>query len=704
MIPFLPRRRARPDDDAHARARSLLSDRLEAPLSDVDTAWLDAHLATCADCTTAAADYESQRTMLRMMPAPEPPRDLWARTRAALEAGEAGSAAGRPERRRISLVPLGALSGVLVVGVVVGASLLSSPGVVPGPSIAASPGTSSPPSLVARPTPITVGAGDVAWVTKRDDGTYSLAHAPVDQVCTAETRPDCAPLSADAGTFTLDQAPRSIVQSPKHDTLVVVEASTRDTGGTIYVVPAPTPSTPSSSPSASPAETPSATPAPSPSPSPSPSASPKPSPSSKPTTAPSTQPSTEPTVKPSDQPSISPSPKASASPTSEPSASPTVEPSTKPSGSPEPSPSASADAPIAIAADVIVVGESAAYSPDGRWFAFAARPADGSRGPDIYVWQPGDAIAHPVTHDGRSVFATWVGDRILGSRVELPDGATDPSASPSGDPSASPSGDPSASPSGDPSASPSGDPSASPSDDAGASPSVEPSPLVAPSPPSEPSSSADPSAEAGSSPVPDSRTAVSFLLDPTTGVQETLAGGPIWRPVVDPTGRFAIYWEGTIETDPGGVGWRPGVGRLVLVAWDPTATGAVDDGSSPSPVASTPIALTDGTIRDWDVRWDETGTRFALWLADSADSAIGSLTLHLLDPVQGLLDPSGAAELEAVPALAGFSIGSGRLAWATPPGQDGEGSRLVVFAWTGDSAGQTESEPGSGDDPILVVR
>ncbi len=281
---------------------------------------------------------------------------------------------------------------------------------------------------------------------------------------------------------------------------------------------------------------------------------------------------------------------------------------------------------------MIVVGESAAYSPDGAWFAFAARPADGSRGPDVYVWQPGDTTAHRVTDNGRSLFAAWVGDRILGSRVVTP--------------------------------------------------------LI--------------DAPADVSPPPD--TAESFLLDPATGIEEKLPGGAIWRPVVDPTGRFAIYWDGTIVVDPNGLDWRPGEGRLVLAAWDPTAATAPEPGASQSPVASAPIPLTNGEIRDWDVRWDETGSRFALWLAEAADPSIGALTLHELDPLSGTVDPAGTMALDAVPALAGFSIGDGRLAWATPPGQDGEGSRLAVFAWSGESAGQTESEPGTGSDPILVVR
>jgi cellulose synthase/poly-beta-1,6-N-acetylglucosamine synthase-like glycosyltransferase len=54
----------------------------------------------------------------------------------------------------------------------------------------------------------------------------------------------------------------------------------------------------------------------------------------------------------------------------------------------------STDATVQVARDlwpgVKVVGQSAAYSPDGAWFAFTARPTDGSEGPDIYVWRVGD--------------------------------------------------------------------------------------------------------------------------------------------------------------------------------------------------------------------------------------------------------------------------------------------------------------------------
>ncbi len=73
----------------------------------------------------------------------------------------------------------------------------------------------------------------------------------------------------------------------------------------------------------------------------------------------------------------------------------------------------------------------------------------------------------------------------------------------------------------------------------------------------------------------------------------------------------------------------------------------------------------------------------------------------------GALGPDGRIShldrpLTDVPALAGFSIEDGRLAWATPPGQDAQGSRVQVVAWKGDQLGSVETAPG--DDPALIIR
>src|SRR4029079_3503406 len=120
-------------------------------------------------------------------------------------------------------------------------------------------------------------------------------------------------------------------------------------------------------------------------------------------------PSTEPSTAPSATPS------ASVEPSVEPSVQPSVEPT--PEATPTLSPTPPAAANLAIISGVKVVGQSAAYSPDGAWFAFSARPSDGSAGPDIYVWRVGDQADDMVPNDHASVFASWAGRRLLGSRA-----------------------------------------------------------------------------------------------------------------------------------------------------------------------------------------------------------------------------------------------------------------------------------------------
>ena len=69
----------------HERACRLAAVRLDQPLPADDAAALEAHLADCAMCRATAAGYEADRLALRALPPIEPPRDLWARTSAALE-------------------------------------------------------------------------------------------------------------------------------------------------------------------------------------------------------------------------------------------------------------------------------------------------------------------------------------------------------------------------------------------------------------------------------------------------------------------------------------------------------------------------------------------------------------------------------------------------------------------------------------------
>jgi hypothetical protein len=265
---------------------------------------------------------------------------------------------------------------------------------------------------------------------------------------------------------------------------------------------------------------------------------------------------------------------------------------------------------LAIVSDVKVVGESAAFSPDGAWFAFTARPSDDSAGPDIYVWHVGDALARPMTSDHLSVFASWIGGLVVGSRP----------------------------------------------------------------------------AAAGSAEVE----ARSFLLDPATGKESDLSS-PAWRPVVNPAGDRAVTWVGTVKLGSDSLTFVPATGSLVLRGF------SKDAGPAPSDGASTVVA--DGPISEFDVRWDETGSWLAVWIADPTDPTIGRLSLLHLDAATGALDrPNGAPE--DVTALPGFSIADKRLAWATPPGQGGEGSRVQIVAWTNDTVGAVESNPVEG---VVVV-
>jgi hypothetical protein len=192
--------------------------------------------------------------------------------------------------------------------------------------------------------------------------------------------------------------------------------------------------------------------------------------------------------------------------------------------------------------------------------------------------------------------------------------------------------------------------------------------------------------------------ASSFLIDPKTRARTTLPV-PVWRPIVDPLGRWVVYWQGTIATDAIGERWVMGTGQLMLGSWASLA--GAPTAASPVPLALSPdIGPIDGA--DWDARWDDTGEHLAVWVGDRSDPSIGHLNLITIDVATGQPDASGR-RLIGRPALIGFSLADGHLAWATPPGQDGQGSQLQVYAWSGPDAGQVHSEPATGTDTVIVV-
>jgi anti-sigma factor RsiW len=388
-------RARRPDDwpSSHVRARADLSERLDGSLDPTESDWLESHLGACPDCRAIDASYAAQQLELRAMRdvLPPPPRDLWARTAAAIESearfrdGRARTAGWRDHRY---LAPSVLLASALVVAVVVGT--LTSSRWFPGGGGDESPGPVALASAVASSasggggvpgaTPIPA-AREFAYLTRDADGDYNINVRSVGEVCPETTTEPCA---TDATVVNrpvaLKQDTSTVFGSPDDERLIVVNDGTSTNGGTVSVVslassaPGPTPS-PSVEPTI-------------------PSASVSPSA----VTTPSLRPSQAP-APPSATPSLTPQSSAGPSPT--------------PSVTVTPSP----DGSIEIAHDVVLVGQSAAYSASGDWFAFTARPVDGSAGPDIFAWKVGEARATRVTNDQRSIFGSWSGDVMVGSTV-----------------------------------------------------------------------------------------------------------------------------------------------------------------------------------------------------------------------------------------------------------------------------------------------
>jgi Putative zinc-finger len=584
------RLRRQPDQwaDAHERARARAAERLDGPLGLTESTWLDEHLAGCPSCAAIAAAYASDRQTLRSLrdQQPEPPRDLWARTAAAIEqlsidsgatVGDATDAEALPAPGRgFRGLPLGAMSAVAVVVVVVGATLLSN-GVRQGQSglqsAATGPqespaGSAAPPEVAsggggAEPTPFAVGAGDVAWVDAGPGG-LAVSTVQVEQVCPAEGSAGCpAVQDRDATVLGMTSTPRTLIGSPSKQQAVAI-GKAPDSADEVVVVDLPR-RLATAAPSPTPART------------------------------------VEPTATASTEPSVAPD-------SAEPSPPVTVQTSESPSLSPEPTKAGE----LAIARGILVVGESAAYSADGAWFAFTARPSDGSRGPDVWVWKVGDPEAKPLTDDGVSYFASWSGDRAVVSRP------------------------------------------------------------------------ADPAAET-SEPA-------SLVIDPATGDERSV--GEIWRPMVDPSSRFAIGWRGTLERADDRLLWTPARGRLELRIWSADGDTAAVEGSVEQRVVA------DSARGDFDVRWDETGEWVGVWIGDERDPATGRLTLYHLDTKRERFERAKGAPIDAQ-SLPGFSIGSGRLAWATPRGQGGEGSRVQIAAWAKGDIGIVESSPG---EDVRIIR
>jgi hypothetical protein len=713
------RRIAAGQDAPHERARALAAGALGGPLEAPEAEWLADHLAGCRGCRGVAAAYDRQRTQLRALGERPvvPPRDLWARTAATIEL----ESRHRRALGRFGSGTTGSLVGALGLVLVATATILAIPGGDAGP--AGTPGPLASGEGVAEATPIAVQPGVVGYVTVGPDGGWSVYFATVDRVCADEASAQCLPLGGDvARTIPLPGVPRSFHLSPARDLVVVLDDGVDRSGGGVLVfsvpTPVPTPSSGTPEPEPSPTVAASATGLPT-----DPVAPPPPGASAPPPTRPTSDASGPPRT---DGP-------ATATPTeppaSDPPASPTVDPASSgdptPTGAPAeslvPGPSPTPVEALAIASGVVVRDESAAYSPDGRWFAFSAWPKDGSHGPDIYLWRVGDTAAEPVTTDHRSVFASWLENRILGSRIVETDPAD--AAATSG-----PSGAAGAS------AAP-----GSPGTAATAAPTLAPSPAATPRPNGPPgrisppgrvqpirtpvatAPASPPATDAGASGEPSVTSgpttgAEAFVLDPETREVRPLAFASAWRPVAAPDGRTLVFWDGLLAADETGSIWRPATGRLVLVqratpvtsdepfapdpgvapSGAPGATGSGEPGSGASPsgpafVGELQQVITTGPIGDVDVRWDPSGTRVGIWIGEPDGARAGRLSVYAVRrDADGTLRPAEPL-LVGIAALPGFSMNGGRVAWVSPPDEAGNGGHIEVMAWSDGGVGSVES-------------
>lgn len=605
----------------HREFLDLAAARLDGPLGADEERRLAEHLATCTPCRERAAAYESDRAALRALSQLPPPRDLWSRTAAALDREQA-----RPARwsgRRSLLGRAARPSPPAAPGVLAAGAVL----VVAVAVIAAGlvPGLTVPLGgpTVAQATPFAIQPSVIAYFST-NDGKVGVYMGQIDRACPENVTTSCQtvdPTVQKVASFGSDFVPERLAVSP--DGLSGAVVGTTASGGAVYALEfPPIGRRPSGTPSVG---------------------SPTPS-----------------------------GPGASHEPSS-----PT------PSGAP-PTTSASGE-PAAIIDHVVVVGEAPAYSDNGTMLAFSAMPEDGSQGPDIYLWRVGDESAAPLTDDHGSIFASWAGELIVGSRGGDPlDGSV---------------------------------------------------------------------VEGATSPR-------SFLLDPTSGEQRDLARAA-WRPIVDPTGRFVIYWDGALAPSADGLTWRESQGGLYLAAWrlfdsegepsaapteEPAATespagaeppsetpagaspgdsgrpkgtpGASGDsaGGSPdaavptaSPAPGEPIALLADRDYDrdpvlaWEVQWSPDGEWFGAWIGDvvsdhapAASAERGRLTVGAIDQTSGRIDPS-RIQLDAVAAVRGFDLGDHRVAWSTLPGADGS-SEVRLLVWTSESRGLVRTTPGGGRD------
>ena len=648
----------------HDRARILAAESVDGPLAPAEGEWLTDHLSACPDCAAVAEEYAAIHVELRSLALPQPPRDLWARTAGALDAldskaaGRAGVYHGPARSANRPLVATAVAVGCVVV--VAAASLLAqTPVVAPATAPARSGAVAlATPSAVqssgSQDAPLAVVNGTSYWIAG-GAGVYEIKGGTAE--CAASDG-SCTVASGvkTLGSITSDQsvsaaiapdASRAAVWTP--DKVVILPlATTPKTVSIDLLTPQPTAA---AAPTAPPATAP---------PVPSASATAPAVPSASASAAASTTP----------VPSV---PSGSIqTPTPEPTATPA--PPTAAPATPSPAPStAAATGPIAILSGYEIVGRDPEFSTDGRLVAFAARPADHSAGPDVFVWRSGQVQATRITFRHSALFAGWFGGRILISEISAPGvaGGAVASALP-GDASArstsyifDPSTDtafrigrpmllPAVDPTGtylvywagtvelDPATGlwgPAGgdlffdawsDLSLTP---VSLAPAANPSPSPSPSPSPVPSPSPSGSPSPSSSPSPSFSPKASPLSSPSPAVEASSVVSP------EPTLIPAVS-DSPSEPSPTKVPVQPALPQVV------------------------PVAPALGMVVDWSVSWDASGGHVAIWVADPGSTRIGRLSLLTVDRANGRV-VTNEPLLAADKVSAGIALDSGHLVYTS---------------------------------------
>ena len=189
MSSQLDRAAIRAAERVHAKARMWAAQAIDVDLQPADAAWLSEHLSGCADCRAVGAEYRALHDELRGLESPEPPRDLWARTSAALDgmdrsgARRSGKRAG--SRRRLAAINRSFLGSAVAIGVTVGLaglSLLShgplhTPG--PGPADTGSIALTTVVPGNGGQAPLAVVDGTSYWMAP-ENGVYQIRSGAAD--------------------------------------------------------------------------------------------------------------------------------------------------------------------------------------------------------------------------------------------------------------------------------------------------------------------------------------------------------------------------------------------------------------------------------------------------------------------------------------------------------------------------------------------